>query len=127
MDPISNMLTAIKNALALKHPILRVPFSKLKYEMGEVLRKNGFIEKVEKKGRIKKFIILSLKYENGRPTISGLKRVSKPGQRIYLPVQKMKRVKSGYGIAIVSTSKGLMTDKEARKQKLGGEVICEVW
>ena len=127
MDPISDMLTAIKNALVVKHPTVSVPFSKLKYEIGEVLRKKGFIEKVEKKGRIKKFIILTLKYENGRPAISGLKRVSKSGQRIYLPFQKMKRVKGGYGIAIVSTSKGLMTDKEARRQKLGGEIICEIW
>jgi len=127
MDPISDMLTAIKNALAVRHITVSLPFSKLKYEIGEVLRKKGFIEKVKKRGGIKKAIILTLKYENGEPAILGLKRISKPGQRIYLPSEKIKRVKGGYGIAIISTSKGLMADKEARKNKLGGEVLCEIW
>lgn len=128
MDPISDMLTSIRNALAVKHLTVKIPFSKLKYEMAQILEKEGFVEKVERKGkRAKKIIEITLKYENDSPAISGLKRISKPGQRIYLPYKKIKKVKGGYGIAIISTSKGLMTDKEARKQKLGGEVICEVW
>lgn len=127
MDPISNMLTVIRNALAVRQLSVSFPFSKLKYEIGEILKKQGFVEKVEKKGRVKKFIEVTLKYENGIPAVSGLKRISKPGQRIYLPYKKIKRVKGGYGFAIISTSKGLMTEKEARKQKLGGEIICEVW
>jgi small subunit ribosomal protein S8 len=128
MDPISNMLTAIRNALAVRRPNVSFPFSKLKYEIGELLKKQGFVEKVEKKGRVKKIIEVTLKYENGIPSISGLKRISKPGQRIYLPYKKIKKVKGGYGIYIISTSKGgLTTDKEARKQKIGGELICEVW
>ena len=80
-----------------------------------------------KKLRTKKSIEVTLKYEDKTPAISGLKKISKPGQRIYLNSHKVKKVKGGYGMAIISTSKGLMTDKEARRQKLGGEVICEIW
>ena len=109
------------------HPKVCFPFSKLKYELGEILKRNGFVEEVEKKGRLKKFIEITLKYENKIPAISELKRISKPGQRIYLPYREIKRIRDGYGLAIISTSKGLMTDKEARRQKLGGEVICEIW
>ena len=128
MDPISDMLTSIKNAQAVRHPMVDTPFSNLKYEIAKILEKNGFIEKVEKKGKkTKKIIEITLKYDNKIPAISGLKRISKPGQTIYLGHRKIKRVKGGYGIAIISTSKGLMTDKEARKQKIGGEVICEIW
>jgi len=127
MDPISNMLTSIRNALAVGHLKVCFPFSKLKYELGEILKRNGFVEEVKKKGRLKKFIEITLKYENKIPAISELKRISKPGQRIYLPYREIKRIRDGYGLAIISTSKGLMTDKEARRQKLGGEVICEIW
>jgi small subunit ribosomal protein S8 len=127
-DPISDMLNRIRNAQAVFHPTVEIPFSNLKYEIAKILAKNGFIEKVEKKRRkVKKSIEITLKYENKTPAISGLKRISKPGQRIYSDFRKIKKVKGGYGIAIISTSKGLMTDKEARKQKLGGEVLCEIW
>ncbi len=127
-DPIANMLVQIKNAQAVSHPTAEILFSNLKYEIGKVLAKHGFINKVEKKGRkVDKVIEIFLKYEDGVPVIAGMKRVSKPGQRIYLDHQKINRVKSGYGISIVSTSKGLMSDKEARKNKLGGEILCEVW
>ena len=140
-DPITDMLNRIRNAQAVGHPIVDVPFSNLKYEITKILEKQGFIKKVEKKGRkIKRDIEITLKYlpsqilpsktwegENRTPAISGLKRISKTGQRIYTPAKKIKKVRGGYGIAIISTSKGLMTDKEARKQKLGGEVICEIW
>jgi small subunit ribosomal protein S8 len=128
MNSISDMLTSIRNALAVGHPTVNVPFSNLKYEIAKILGKEGFIEKVEKKGRgVKKSLEITLKYDGKVPAISDLKRISKSGQRIYLPYKKIKKVKEGLGIAIVSTSKGLMTDKEARKQKLGGEVICEIW
>jgi small subunit ribosomal protein S8 len=128
MDPISNMLTSIRNALAVGHQTVNVPFSNLKYKIAKILEKEGFIEKVEKKGKgVKKSFEITLKYDGKLPAISGLKRISKLGQRIYLPYKKIKKVKQGLGIAIISTSKELMTDKEARKQKLGGEVICEVW
>jgi small subunit ribosomal protein S8 len=128
IDPISDMLNRIRNAQAVFQPTVSVPLSKIKLEICQILAKEGFIEAFEKKGRKnKKFIQITLKYDGKIPAISGLKRISKPGQRIYLPHKKIKRVKGGYGIAIISTSKGLMTDKEARKQKLGGEVICEIW
>jgi len=128
MDPISDMLTSIRNTLAVRQPIVRFPFSKLKYEIAKILEKEKFIEKVEKKGRkTKAFIEITLKYTDNLPVISGLKKISKPGQRIYSDWKKIKKVKGGYGIAIISTSKGLMTDREAKKQRAGGEVICEVW
>jgi len=128
MDPISDMLTSIRNALAVKHLTVVVPFSNLKYEIAKIFEKEGFIEKTEKKGkRSKRLIEITLKYIDNTPAISGLKRISKSGQRIYSNWKKIKRVKGGYGMAIVSTSKGLMTSKEARKQRLGGEIVCEVW
>ena len=128
-DPVADMLTMIRNALAVKSSKVLVPFSQLKYGIAKILEKEGFVEKVEKRGRgSKRNIEIVLKYaKDGTPAISGLKRISKPGQRIYLPYKKIKRVKGGYGIAIISTSKGLLTDKEARRQKTGGEVLCEVW
>jgi len=127
-NPISDMLISIKNAQAVGHLTVSVPFSNLKYEIAKILEKEDFIEKVEKKGRgVKKFLEITLKYDGKVPAISDLKRISKSGQRIYLPYKKIKKVKEGLGITIISTSKGLMTNKEARKQKLGGEVICEIW
>lgn len=128
MDSISEMLTSIRNAYAVLKPTVTIPFSNLKYEIAKILERRGFIEKVEKKGKkAKRFLEITLRYENKIPAIAGLKKVSKPGQRIYLPAKKIKRVKGGFGVAIISTSRGLMTDKEAKKQKLGGEVICEIW
>ncbi|MGB9743116.1 MAG: 30S ribosomal protein S8 [Minisyncoccales bacterium] len=128
MDPIADMLTAIRNALAVGKPTVVVPFSKIKYEITQILTREGFIEKAIKHDRkTKKTIEIYLKYKDKVPVISGLKKVSKPGQRIYLPARKIKRVKSGYGLAVISTSQGLMTDREARKQNLGGEIIAEIW
>ena len=128
MDPIADMLTKIRNALLVKKEKVLVPFSKLKFQIAKILQEKGFVENVERKRRkAKKVIEITLKYSNGESAISGLKRISKPGQRIYLPAKKIKRVKGGFGIAIISTSRGLMTDEEARKRRLGGEVICEIW
>lgn len=127
-DSIADMLNRIKTSQAVLKPTVTLPFSNLKYELGKILEKQGFIEKIEKKGRKnKRVIFITLKYNNGQPAIQGLKRVSKSGQRIYLPVKNIKSVRGGYGLAIISTPKGLMTDKEARKQRVGGEVMCEVW
>ena len=128
MDPIADMLTSIRNAQAVLKETVKIPFSKFKFELAKVLEKNGFVKKVEKKGRgIKRVIEIKLKYEDKAPVISGLKKISKPGQRIYAGVAEIKPIRSGYGISIISTSKGLMTDKEVRKQNIGGEVICKVW
>ena len=127
-DPITDMLNRIRNAQAVLKTTVDVPLSKIKLEICQILARNGFIKGFEKKGRKnKKNIQITLKYDGKIPAISGMKRISKPGQKIYLPYKKIKKVKGGYGLSIISTSKGLMTDKEARKQRLGGEVICEVW
>jgi len=127
-DPISDLLNRIRNAQAVLKEQLSVPFSNLNHEIAKILEKQGFIKKVEKKGRTyKKVIEITLKYDDKSPSISGLKRISRPGQRIYKGFKEIKPVKSGYGMLIISTSKGLMTDKEVRRQKLGGEVICEIW
>jgi len=112
----------------VKKETIIVPFSVLKYNIAEVLEKSKFVKKVGKHGRKEKRVIeITLKYESGVPVISGLKKISKGGQRIYNKYSEIKKVKGGYGIAIISTSKGLMTDKDAKKQKIGGEVICQVW
>ena len=127
-DPITDLLNRIRNNQAVLKETVSIPFSNLKYKIAKILEKEGFIEKVEKKGRkIEKVIEINLKYQDKIPAISGLTRVSKPGKRIYTRAKKIKKVKGGYGISIISTPKGLMTDKEARKQKLGGEIICEIW
>ena len=127
-DPITDMLNRIVNAQAVSHPTVDVPFSNFKYEIVKILEKNGFVKKAEKKGRkTSKILIITLKYEDKKPIINGFKRVSKPGQRIYSSWKEIRRVKSGFGIAVVSTSKRLMSDKEARKNKLGGEILFEIW
>ncbi len=124
VDPIADMLNRIRNGQAVSKETVDFPFSNLNYEIAKVLEKAGFIGKIEKQ---KKNLEITLKYEDKKPFISGLKRISKSGQRIYAPFKEIKKVKGGYGVAVVSTSKGLMTDKEAIKQKLGGEIICKIW
>jgi small subunit ribosomal protein S8 len=127
-DPISDMLTRIRNALAAHRPELVLPYSKFKHALAKVLLEEGFISGVnELPGRIK-MLQINLKYDGaGQPVISGLKRVSSPGQRIYVPSTKLPRTNGGYGITVVSTSKGLLTDKKARQEKVGGEVVCQIW
>jgi small subunit ribosomal protein S8 len=128
MDPVADMLTKIRNAQIVLHPMVSVSYSDLKYEVVKILEKYGFIERVEKKGRkVKKTIDIYLKYQDKISVLSGLKKISKPGQRIYSGFQTMSRIKKNSGILVVSTPKGLMSDIEARKQKLGGEIICEIW
>lgn len=132
-DPITDMINRIKNAQAVYHQTVEVPFSELKHDIAKILETEGFVKKVEKKGKIpKKVMEIALKYsksEAGKstPAIAGFRRISKPGQKLYAPYKDIKRVRDGYGISIISTSKGLLTNKEAKKQKVGGEIICEVW
>ena len=127
-DPISDMLTRIRNASAAKKSELVLPFSKFKKALAELLVKEGFVKAFRELAGDHKMIEIQLKYGlDNEPVISGIKRVSKPGQRIYLPAIKIPRTNSGFGITVISTSKGLFTDREARKQKIGGEVICQVW
>ena len=127
-DPIADMLIRIKNAVAANKSELVLPFSKFKANLAKVLEKQGFVGAVTEVSGQFKMLQIGLKYgPTGDPVIAGIKRVSKPGQRIYLPVDKIPRTNSGYGITVVSTPKGLLTDKEARKAKVGREVVCQVW
>ena len=124
-DPIADMLNRIRNAQAVSKQTVSIPFSKMKYEIADILEKRGFIKEVDKRGRKeKKFIKIIL---NQEAKINGLKRISRPGQRIYVSAKDVRQVQNGYGIAIISTPKGLMENKEAKKNNLGGEVVCEIW
>jgi small subunit ribosomal protein S8 len=127
-DPITDMLNQIRNAQAVGKAEVLLPLSKIKNEIALILAKENFVGEVKKatKGKVKSLKI-TLKYNEGVPAIGGFKRVSKPGQRIYQGVHEIKKVHGGYGISIISTSKGLMTNKDARYKKTGGEVICQVW
>ncbi|MBC7326672.1 30S ribosomal protein S8 [bacterium] len=128
-DPIADMLTRIRNALRAEKEVVVVPASKLKVEIARILRKEGYIHDFQfvddgKQGLLK----IYLKYTpEGEPVITGLKRVSKPGGRVYVSKDEIPRVLNGLGIAILSTSKGVLTDREARRLGVGGEVICYVW
>jgi small subunit ribosomal protein S8 len=128
-DPIADMLTRIRNANTVRHETVVVPASKVKKEIAEILKREGFIRDAEYIEDNKQGIIrLFLKYgPNKERVITGLKRISKPGLRVYAKSQEVPRVLSGLGIAILSTSSGVMTDKEARKSQVGGEVVCYVW
>ena len=127
-DPIADMLTRIRNANALKKETVSVPHSNLKASIAEILKEEGFINGYEVEGDVKKNIVLSLKYtENGQRVISGLKKISKPGLRITVAADKLPKVLNGLGIAVVSTSQGVMTDAKARKLGIGGEVIAYIW
>ena len=128
-DPIADMLTRVRNANQMRYNEVVVPSSKMKIEITKILKSEGFIAdyKVEK-GEVQDNIIITLKYgKNKERVISGLKRISKPGLRVYAKAEEIPTVLNGLGISIVSTSKGVMTGKEARKENLGGEVLAYVW
>jgi len=128
VDPISDMLTRIRNAQAVSNETVLVSFSNLKLNLAKILEKEGLIGKVNVQGRkISKIIEIKLGYKDGAPVISNIKRISKPGQRIYIKKDEIKPIRQGYGLTIISTSKGLMTNMEAKKKRLGGEVICEIY
>lgn len=127
-DPISDMLTRIRNGAAAHKPDVAMPYSKLKHNLANILHKEGYIAGVNVRENGVKTLEVTLKYDSaGEAIVNGLQRVSKPGQRIYVPMDRIPRTNGGLGITILSTSKGLMTDKEARKQKYGGEVLCQIW
>ncbi|MCK9438810.1 MAG: 30S ribosomal protein S8 [Patescibacteria group bacterium] len=138
IDPIADMLTRIRNASTVRKADVLLPMSKIKFNIAKILEREGFISKAEiikggqdlQKNKSSKFdqIRLVLKYEaDGRPRISSLKRISKPGRRVYINKDNIPTILNGFGLAIVSTSKGLMTNIEARKTKIGGEFICEIY
>ena len=122
------MLTRIRNANQLHHEAVKMPSSKTKVEIAKILVEEGFIKGYNVEGDVKKEMTISLKYgENKQRVIQGLKRISKPGLRVNLPCDKLPKVLNGLGIAIISTSKGIMTDKKARSLNLGGEVMAYIW
>jgi len=127
-DPISDMLTRIRNAMIAGHETLEFPASQVKGRLTEILKQEGYIEDFERhdegpQGKIS----IQLRWHSGQPAIEGLKRVSRPGQRRYARSTEIPKVRNGLGIMIVSTSKGMMTDRAARKAGVGGELICSIW
>jgi small subunit ribosomal protein S8 len=127
-DPISDFLTRIRNASRAKKIRVEIPASKMKIGLAEIMKKSGYIYdyKVDEDNK-QNIITILLKYSNGIPAIHSLNRISKPGLRVYASSDQVPRVLNGLGTAVISTSKGLLTDKEARKQTTGGEVICFIW
>lgn len=128
-DPIADMLTRIRNANQMKYKEVEVPASKIKVSIAEILKNEGYIADYKiKKNNVQDIIVLNLKYgENKERVITGLKRISKPGLRVYAKAEELPKVLNGLGIAIISTSKGLMVDRQARKESLGGEVLAYIW
>ena len=129
-DPIADMLTRIRNANQARHETVAIPASNMKAEIARILKQEGFITsyKVTGEKATEKTITVTLKYgANNERVINGLKRISKPGLRVYADSNNLPRVLNGLGIAIISTSKGLMTDRDARKAKIGGEVVANIW
>ncbi len=128
-DPIADMLTRIRNALRVHHESVDIPASKLKLRIAEILKLEGYIRNFQMiSDGSKKTIKIFLKYdEKGRPVIEGLKRISRPGRRVYAGYRDIPKVLNGYGINIISTSKGVITDREARRKRAGGELICSIW
>jgi small subunit ribosomal protein S8 len=126
-DPVSDMLTRIRNAILARHDRVEIPLSKLKLRIAEILKDEGYIEDYSVQTSPSS-LILNLKYLRDRSSaIAGLKRTSKPGRRIYVGHGNLPKVLGGMGTAIISTSRGLLTDRAARQQNIGGEVLCEVW
>ena len=127
-DVIADMLTRIRNALNAKHETVEIPASNMKKAIANILLKEGYVADVQvEEGNVQGKIVITLKYTNNQKVITGLKRVSKPGLRIYVGCDEIPQVLGGLGVAILSTSKGVMTDKEARKAHQGGEVLAYVW
>ena len=127
-DPIGDMIARIKNAQLRNHKKIQLPSSKFKVKIAEVLKSEGYIidYKVSQESN-KPYLEISLKYNSGNPVISSIQRVSKPGRRIFSRAESLPKINNGLGIAIISTPKGVMTDIDARKQKIGGEIICKVF
>jgi small subunit ribosomal protein S8 len=128
-DPIADMLTRIRNASMARHDRCELPHSKLKEHVASVLKSEGYLDDVRvSEGEDPKTLVLVLRYGRDRQSaIDGIRRVSTPGRRVYVRHDRIQRVCSGMGISILSTSRGVMTDREARKQRVGGELLCEVW
>jgi small subunit ribosomal protein S8 len=128
-DPIADMLTRIRNAIAANHPRVDIPGSKLKMEVARILKEEGYINNYVTKGEGPKYVIrVNLRYDaKGNPSITHIARVSKPGRRVYVGSEEIPKVLGGYGVNIVSTSKGLMSGKQARREHIGGEILAQIY
>jgi small subunit ribosomal protein S8 len=129
-DPVSDLLTRVRNAILVNKEQVSIPYSKLKHSLASLLQEEGYVNHVQvinEDDAPRKSIIIDLKYVSGVPAISGLRKVSKPGLRKYTRAQYAPRVYSGLGISVISTSQGLKTDRKARAEKVGGEILCQVW
>jgi small subunit ribosomal protein S8 len=126
-DPISDMLTRIRNGGRALLPVIVLPHSRIKEGVAKILKSEGYVTDVSVEGETKKKIKIQLKYEGKKSVIEGLKRISKPGLRKYVGATEIPRVRGGLGVAIVSTSEGLLTDAQARRKNLGGELLCHIW
>lgn len=126
-DPIADMLTRVRNAQMRKQATVTMPSSKLKVAVAGVLASEGYIDGCDVAGDVKRSLTIRLKYYRGKPVIEEVKRISRPGLRVYRPADELPKVKAGLGIAIVSTNRGVMTDRAARQAGLGGEVLCTVF
>ena len=126
-DPIADMLTRIRNSSLVKKKEVSLPFSKLKAALANILVREGYLAKAEVLKDVHPYILLTLKYNNNQPAIQSIKRVSKPGHRCYVKKEEIKQVLNGFGLAILSTPRGLLTNKEARQANVGGELICEIY
>ena len=128
-DPIADYLTRIRNGLRAQHPFVDIPASRVKAELSKILLRSGYIQGIKYIDDTKQgFLRVYLKYDKDNlSAIRGIKRISKPSLRVYVPLKKIPRVLGGYGMSIISTSQGILADSECRKRKIGGEVMCEVW
>ncbi len=127
-DPIADMLTRIRNAVAVGHETVRMPSSNAREAVARILAAEGYVDRYEVSADAKPALTIYLRYGPRRsPAIAGLRRVSRPGHRVYRPADQLPRVQGGLGVAVVSTSQGVLPDREARRRRLGGEILCEVW
>jgi small subunit ribosomal protein S8 len=126
-DPISDMLTRLRNGGRALQPLIELPHSRLKENIATILKNEGYVSEVAVEGKVPKKIKIRLKYNGKKNVIEGLKRVSKPGLRKYVGATEIPRVRGGLGVAVISTPEGVMTDVQARKKNLGGELLCYVW
>ena len=127
-DPVADMLARIRNALLARHEAVEIPFSRLKVKIAEILKQEGFINDFSVQNEFPASLRVQLKYGEGRkPAIVGMRRTSRPGRRVYVRHKHIPHVLNGMGISIISTSHGVVTDRDARKNAVGGEILCEVW
>jgi len=127
-DPIADMIIRIKNALAARHQDVAIPYSKMKQTIAEILETEGYVTSFEiKTDATMQNLVVRLKYTDKVPAITDVRRLSKPGRRLYASSKQIPRALGGYGITLVSTSSGVMTDKQARKKNVGGELLCQIW